>query len=59
MFNRRGVLCTYAYDNLGNRTSLTLGNGVVQALTFDPVSRLASLANNLTGTANDLSATFT
>ena len=43
-----------AYDNLGNRTSLTFGNGVVQAFTFDPVSRLASLTNNLSGTTNDL-----
>lgn len=53
-----GVLATYAYDNLGNRTSLTFGNGAVQAYTYDPVSRLSQLTNNLSGTANDLTATF-
>lgn len=54
-----GVLATYAYDNLGRRTSVTFGNGAVQAYTFDAVSRLASLSNNLGGTADDLTATFT
>lgn len=53
-----GVLATYAYDDLGHAKSLTFGNGVVQAYTVDAVSRLASLTNNLTGTANDLTATF-
>jgi RHS repeat-associated protein len=52
------VLATYAYDDLGRRTSLTFGNGVVQAYNFDPISRLASLTNERSGTANDLSATF-
>jgi YD repeat-containing protein len=49
-----GVLADYAYDDLGRRTSVTYGNGAVQSYTFDPVSRLASLTNNLTGTTNDL-----
>lgn len=49
-----GVLATYGYDSLRNRTSLTFGNGVSQSYGFDPVSRLASLTNNLAGTANDL-----
>jgi RHS repeat-associated protein len=50
-----GVLASYAYDDLGNRTSLTFGNGVVQTSTFDPLSRLASLSNDLPGgSANDL-----
>jgi RHS repeat-associated protein len=53
-----GVLATYAYDNLGNRTSRTFGNGGVQGYNYDPVSRLASLSNDLSGTTNDLSATF-
>jgi YD repeat-containing protein len=53
-----GVLATYAYDNLGNRTSVTFGNGAAQAFSYDPVSRLSQLTNNLSGTANDLSATF-
>ena len=38
--------------------ALTFGNGVVQSYTYDPVSRLASLSNDLSGTANDLSSTF-
>jgi RHS repeat-associated protein len=47
-------LATYGYDSLGNRTSVTYGNGASQAYTYDSVSRLASLTNNLSGTANDL-----
>jgi RHS repeat-associated protein len=53
-----GVLAAYAYENLGNRTSVTFGNGVSQAYTFDAVSRLGSLTNDLSGTSNDLSAVF-
>jgi len=49
------VLATYAYDALGNRTSLTQGNGVVTSYTYDPVSRLATLTNDLAGTSYDLS----
>jgi hypothetical protein len=49
-----GVLATFAYDNLGRRSSLTFGNGASQSYSFDPVSRLASLTANLSGTANDL-----
>jgi RHS repeat-associated protein len=48
------TLATYGYDSLGNRTSVTFGNGASQAYTYDSVSRLASLTNNLSGTANDL-----
>lgn len=49
-----GVLATYAYDNLGNRTSLTYGNGVVQTYAYDPVSRLQTLTTDISGTSNDL-----
>jgi RHS repeat-associated protein len=52
------VLATYAYDDLGRRTSLTFGNGAVQVYGFDLVSRLNSLTNNLSGTANDLTQTL-
>jgi hypothetical protein len=48
------VLASYAYDNLGRQTSVTFGNGTSQVSTYDPVSRLASLTANLTGTANNL-----
>jgi RHS repeat-associated protein len=49
-----GVLATYAYDNLGNRSSVTFGNGASETWAYDPVSRLKTLTNNLTGTADDL-----
>jgi RHS repeat-associated protein len=53
-----GVLATYGYDNLGNRTSVTLGNGASQVFTYDPVSRLSQLTNDLSGTTSDLTETF-
>lgn len=53
-----GVLATYAYDDLGRRTSLTRGNGTVTSYGFDAVRRLATLAENFTGTTNDQSVTF-
>jgi RHS repeat-associated protein len=54
-----GVLATYAYDSLGRRNSVTFGNGTVQTLTFDNADRLTTLANNLGGTAQDQSVSFT
>ncbi|NCP12519.1 MAG: RHS repeat protein, partial [Sphingomonadales bacterium] len=53
-----GVLASYAYDDLGRRSSVTFGNGTVQTFAFDGVSRLASLGNDLAGSASDLSQTF-
>jgi RHS repeat-associated protein len=53
-----GVLATYAYDDLGQRTSLTRGNGTSVAYAFDAASRLTSLTENMAGTANDLAQTF-
>lgn len=53
-----GVLATYSFDGSGNRTGVTFGNGVVQAFAFDPVGRLASLTNDLSGSSNDYSVTF-
>ena len=49
-----GVLASYGYDDLGNRTSLTYGNGVVQSYAYDPVSRLTTLTTDLAGTTNDV-----
>jgi RHS repeat-associated protein len=56
-----GVLATYIYDDLGQQTSVAFGNGSVQSFTYDAGSRLASLTNDLGGsaTAHDLSQTFT
>jgi RHS repeat-associated protein len=53
-----GVLATYAYDDLRRRTSVTFGNGAAQAFSYDPVSRLSQLTNDLSGTSNDLAVTF-
>lgn len=49
-----GVLATYAYDNLGRRTSMTRGNGTTTTYTPDAMSRLSALGQNLGGTTNDL-----
>lgn len=53
-----GVLGTYAYDDLGGRTSLTRGNGTVTNYAFDPLSRLSSLTHDLAGSAQDVASTF-
>lgn len=54
-----GVLASYTYDDLGNRVGVAYGNGTTASWTPDPLSRLASLAHNLSGTASDLTRTFT
>ena len=56
-----GVLAAYAFDNLGRRTSVTFGNGSAQSFSYDAVSRLSTLTNNLGGstTTHDLTQTFT
>jgi RHS repeat-associated protein len=54
-----GKLAIYAYDNLGRRTSVTYGNGTTRSYAYDAVSRLSSLTNNLAGTANDQTTTYT
>lgn len=46
-------LATYAYDNLGQRTSVAFGNGTSTSYSYDPVSRLTALTHNLGGTAHD------
>lgn len=55
-----GVLASYSYDNLGRRTGVTFGNGSTQSFGYDPVSRLATLTNDLGGgaTAHDLTQSF-
>jgi RHS repeat-associated protein len=56
-----GVLASYAFDNLGRRSSVTFGNGSVQGFTYDAASRLDTLTNNLGGaaTTHDLTQSFT
>ncbi len=53
-----GVLATYAYDNLGRRSSVTRGNGTVTTYGYDPASRLSSLAQDLGGSAHDQTTTL-
>ena len=52
------TLGTYAYDDLGRRTSLTRGNGVITSYGYDNISRLTSLTSDLAGTAYDLTLGF-
>ena len=51
-------MATYSYDDLGRRTGLVLGDGTSVSQAYDAVSRLASHAVNLTGTASDVTTTF-
>ena len=52
-------LATYAYDDLSRRTTVTLGNGTTTSYGYSPQGALASLAHNLTGTAQDQTTTYT
>jgi RHS repeat-associated protein len=52
--NGSTALGTYGYDSLGRQVSLTRGNGTVTSYAYDPVSRLSSLAHDLTGSTYDL-----
>jgi RHS repeat-associated protein len=53
-----GVLATYAYDDLGRRTSLTLGDGSSTSYGYDAASRLTSLGHDLSGTTYDQTLGF-
>jgi YD repeat-containing protein len=53
------VLGSYAYNDLGQTTSLTRGNGTVSTYAYDPVARLSTLTHDLGGTAHDVSTSFT
>ena len=55
----RPRLATYAYGPLGQRLSLTRGNGVVSSYAYDPLLRLASLGHDMAGTAHDVTSSFT
>lgn len=54
-----GVLGSYAYNDLGQMTSLTRGNGTVTSYSYDPIARLSQLTHDLGGTAQDVTTTFT
>jgi RHS repeat-associated protein len=52
------TLGTYEYDNLGRRSKLADGNGVLTTYGYDPVSRLQSLTHDLIGTDYDVTLGF-
>jgi RHS repeat-associated protein len=54
-----GVLAIIAYDQLGRRSTLTRGDGSVLSYSYDNLSRLSQLADNLAGTAYDQILGFT
>jgi RHS repeat-associated protein len=49
-----GILATYSYDNLGRRGTITRQNGVITQLGYDGASRLSSIAQDMSGTAQDV-----
>ncbi len=53
-----GLLATLAYDDLGRRKSLTLGNGVATHYRYDAASRLDQLKLDFAGTSADLTSEF-
>lgn len=55
--NGASTIATISYDGQGRRQGDTRG-AVNTSYGYDPVSRLASLSNDLAGTANDLTSTF-
>ena len=54
-----GVLASYAYNDLGQRTQIVRGNGLITNYNFDAAARLQSLAQNAAGSSNDIDLTFT
>ena len=48
-----GLLAVYAYNNLGQRVSITRGNGVVTTFAYDDLARLDAMRNDLASTASD------
>lgn len=52
-------LAWFGYDNLGRRTVQGNANGANTSWGYDAASRLTSLSHDLSGTANDLTLSFT
>jgi RHS repeat-associated protein len=52
------VLATYTYDDLGRRTGVTRGNGTTTSYSYDAVSHLASLGQDLGGSSYDFTNGF-
>lgn len=54
-----GVLGSYAYDDLGRRTSLTRGNGAVTSYSYGNDSSPTQIVQNVSGTSYDLTLDLT
>ncbi len=54
-----GLLITYTLDPLSRRDAITRPNGAASDFGYDLASRLTLLTQDVSGTANDLSRTFT
>jgi RHS repeat-associated protein len=53
-----GVLATFGYDDLGNRVSLTRGNGSVTSYRYDAAARLDRLTNSFADSTKILEVGF-
>lgn len=54
------LLASYTYDNQGRRKTVTRGSAAnVTTYSYDAISRLTSLQNNVSGTAQDQTLSFT
>lgn len=56
--NGSTLLASFGYNGLGQRLTLTRGNGTATSYAYDAVGRLATLAQNLVGSFGDLTLTF-
>ncbi|MDQ0612255.1 RHS repeat-associated protein [Variovorax sp. W1I1] len=56
--NGSASLASYAYDDLGRRTTVTLGNGTSVQRTYDNQGALATLKNFLASTAQEVQYTY-
>jgi RHS repeat-associated protein len=54
-----GQLQAWVYDNLGRISYTGRGNGAMTTYGYDTAGRVSSLAHDLSGTANDLTLSFT
>ena len=57
--NGGGALVNYGYDTMGRRASASFANGTTQSFAFNAADQLTQITNDLAGTAQDLSTTFT
>jgi len=53
------TLATYTYDGLGHRVGVARANGTSTAYGWNDRQQLVSIAHNLSGTANDLTLSYT